>query len=213
MALFLSFHLKKQTRLVLRHCFRRGPNPIYPQTKFETKKWQIGKFNTGEASFSSLRAKQDVQKILIEKANRLQRVTKIEGKHRQPHAICFIYQAIFPSTYECSTLSEKSNTVPQEADREILTPFIPYWCKTLICMLYEAAYKGLKLPEKIEVRRQHCSSVATIMSPHLVLFLLPETGIAPCLVLWCAEIYVHKTWLKNQVLSYKARWSYKKRTR
>lgn len=67
-------------------------------------------------------------------------------------ASCYLFYLpswIFPlpvTTSECLTLSEKSNPVPQEANREMPTPFIPVWCKPLIHTPYEAVYKGVKLP-------------------------------------------------------------------
>lgn len=50
------------------------------------------------------------------------------------------------TTSECLTLTEKSNAEPQEANREMPTPFFPVWCKLLMHTPYEPVYKGVKSP-------------------------------------------------------------------
>lgn len=73
--------------------FSRRLNLSCLQSKFETRRGQTGKSNTRKVSFSFLHAKQDLQKIPPERVSSLWLVIKIEGKHRQTHDICFIYQA------------------------------------------------------------------------------------------------------------------------
>lgn len=71
----------------------------------------------------------------------------MEGKHKQPHVICFIYQAeYFPFQLPQEKSLEMSNPAPQEDKGEMSILFITVWCKYLVYIPSDTVYSWVKLP-------------------------------------------------------------------